>query len=115
MEEYGYESRDDVYGPGHGEFWDRIRAVESELIEDDWKPEKPTNEQLVEHAGLAQWNFYKAIALDPNDALYYLGQASLGEQYYDFLQETCPVPLSPTINTMILNTVKDTYFLAYNL
>jgi hypothetical protein len=115
LEEYGYESVDDVYGPGHGEFWDRVRAIESELIEDDWQPEKPTNEQLVEHAGLAQWNFYKAIALDPNNALYYLGQASLGEQYFDFLQETCPAPLPPAIKIIILDSVKETYFLAYNL
>lgn len=115
LEEYGYESVDDVYGPGHGEFWDRVRAIESELIEDGWQPEKSTNEQLVEHAGLAQWNFYKAITLDPNNALYYLGQASLGEQYFDFLRETCPAPLPPAINTIILNTVKETYILAYNL
>ena len=114
LEEYGYESINDVYGPGHGEFWDRVRAIESELIEDDWQPEQPTNEQLVEHAGLAQWNFYKAITLDPNNALYYLGQASLGEQYFDFLKETCPAPLPSTVNAIILNAVKETYLLAYD-
>jgi hypothetical protein len=115
LEEYGYESVNDVYGPGHGEFWDRVRAIESELTEDGWQPEKPTNEQLVEHAGAAQWNFYKAIALDPNNALYYLGQASLGEQYFDFFQETSPALMPPAIKAIVLNAVKETYFLAYDL
>jgi hypothetical protein len=114
LEEYGYESTGDVPDAIRDEFWDRVRAVQDELVSENWQPEKPTNEQLIEHAGAAQWNFYQAIALDPNNALYYLGQASFGEQYFDFFQETSPALMPPAIKTIVLNAVKETYLLAYD-
>jgi hypothetical protein len=114
LEEYGFESVDDVYGPGQDEFWDRVRVIENELITGGWQPERPTNEQLIEHAGAAQWNFLRAIALDPNNALYYLGQASLGEQYLDFFQETSTALMPAQIKNIFLDGVKETYFLAYD-
>lgn len=113
LEEYEYESTGDVPDAIRDEFWDRVRAVQDELISENWQPEKPTNEKLVEHAGAAQWNFYKAIVLDPNNALYYLGQASLGEQYFDFFKEESPALMPTAIKTIVLNAVKETYFLAY--
>jgi len=115
LKQYGFESTRNVPIEDRVEFWNRVRSIEDKLEREKWQSEMPTNEQLIEHAGAAQWNFYKAIALDPENALYYLGQASLGKQYFDFLQETCPVPLPVTTNAIILNTVKETYFLAYNL
>jgi hypothetical protein len=115
LEEYGYESTSDVPDAIRDEFWERRRAIQDKLESENWQPEKPTNEQLIDHAGAAQWNFYKAIALDPNNALYYLGQASLGEQYFDFFQETSPAPMPMAIKNIYLNAVKETYFLAYNL
>lgn len=115
LKQYGYESTRNIPVEDRGEFWIRVRSIEDKLEREKWQPEILTNEQLVEHVGAAQWNFYKAITLDPNNALYYLGQASLGEQYFDFLQETCPAPLPSAINSIILNAVKETHFLAYNL
>ena len=114
LEEYGYESTGDVPDAIRDEFWDRVRAIQDELTDENWQPEKPTDEKLVEHAGAAQWNFYRAIALDPNNALYYLGQASLGEQYFDFFQETSPALMPPVFKAIVLNAVKETYFLAYD-
>jgi len=115
LDEFGYESTSDVPEEEQGEFWIRVRSIENKLERENWLPDMPTNEQLIEHAGAAQWNFYKAIALDPNNALYYLGQASLGEQYYSFFQETSPALMPPAIKTIVLNAVKETYFLAYDL
>lgn len=115
LEEYGYESTTDVPSALRDEFWGRVRAIYDELIRDDWQPEQPTTEQLIEHAGAAQWNFFQAAALDPNNGLYYLGQASLGEQYYEFFVETSKSLMSPEIKTIFLYGVKETYFLAYNL
>lgn len=115
LEEYGYESTSDVPEEEQGEFWIRVRSIKNKLESENWQPEKPTNEQLIEHAGAAQWNFYKAIALDPNNALYYLGQASLGEQYFDFFRDTSPALMPPAIKAIVLNAVKETYFLAYEL
>ena len=115
LKKYGYESMSYIPHEIRDEYWARFRAIQEQLDREKWQPEMPTNEQLVEHVGAAQWNFYKAIALDPDNALYYLGQASLGKQYFDFLQETCPAPLPATTKAIILNTVKETYLLAYNL
>ncbi len=114
LEEFGYESTSDIPEESQGEFWIRVRSIENKLEREDWQPEKPTNEQLIEHAGAAQWNFYKAIAIDPNNALYYLGQASLGEQYFDFFQETSPALMPTVIKAIVLNAVKETYYLAYD-
>lgn len=114
LQEYGYESTRDVPDEERDEFWDRVRAIQNKLERENWQPERPTNEQLVEHAAAAQWNFYKAISLDPNNALYYLGQASLGEQYLGFFEQTSPALLPPRLKTIILNGVKDTYLCAYD-
>jgi hypothetical protein len=114
LEEYGYESTNDVSNSVREEFWDRVREIENELIAENWQPERPTNEELIGHAGAAQWNFLRAIALNPNNALYYLGQASLGEQYFDFFQEVSPTLMPMAIKAVFLDGVKETYFLAYD-
>jgi hypothetical protein len=115
LKKYSYESMSYIPYEIRDEYWARYRAIQEQLDREKWQPEMPTNEQLVGHVGAGQWNFYKAIALDPDNALYYLGQASLGKQYFDFLQKTCPAPLPVTTKAIILNTVKETYLLAYNL
>lgn len=115
LEEFGYESTSDVPDENRSEFWDRVRAIQNKLEKDNWLPERPTNEQLVEHAAAAQWNFYQAVSLDPNNALYYLGQASLGEQYLEFFNETSQALMPPRLNTIHLSGVKSTYLCAYDL
>ena len=95
------------------QFWNRAWALEDKLTAENWQPPQPTEEQLVTHGGAAQWNFYKAIALDPNNALYYLGQASLGEQYLEYLQEKSPALIPPAIKALMLSGIKQTYLLAY--
>jgi len=113
--ESGYASTQEVPSGKWQEFWARVWAIEDELEAKDWQPPQPTEEQLVGHAGAAQWNFYKAIALDPNNALYYLGQASLGEQYLEFLQEKSPASVPPAINALMLDGIRQTYLWAYEL
>lgn len=115
LKEFGLESTNDLTEANRTEFWQRVYAIEDELEKQGWQPEKPTEEQLVGHAAAAQWNFYKAIALDPNNALYYLGQASLSEQYLDFFEETSLAPMPPQLKTILINEIKETYFLAYDL
>jgi hypothetical protein len=115
LQELGYASAEDVPAEQQQRFWDRVREIETKLQGENWQPPRPTNEELVGHAAAAQWNFYQAISLDPNNALYYLGQASLGEQYLGFLQETTPVAVPVAVRTILLNATKDTYLLAYEL
>ncbi len=113
--ERGYESTKDIPAEEVAAFWSRVRVIEKELETEGWHPKQPGEEQLVEHAGAAQWNFYKAIALDPDNALYYLGQASLGEEYLEFLRERSPALIPAAVRAIVLNGVRDTYLLAYNL
>jgi len=115
LQELGYASAEDVPAEQQQRFWDRVWEIETKLQGENWQPERPTNEDLIGHAAAAQWNFYQAISLDPNNALYYLGQASLGEQYLAFLLEATPVPVPAAIKTILLNGAKETYLLAYEL
>jgi hypothetical protein len=113
LEEFGYASTQDVPQEKQQEFWNRVSSIEFKLQLEHWQPPQPTEEQLVSYAGAAQWNFYKAISLDPNNALYYLGQASLGEQYLEYLQEKCPALLPPAVRSIFLDGIKQTYWIAY--
>jgi len=115
LEEFGYASTQDVPQEKQSEFWSRVSSIEFKLQLEQWQPPQPTEEQLVSHAGAAQWNFYKAISLDPNNALYYLGQASLGEQYLEYLQEKCPALLPLAVRSILLEGIKQTYWIAYQL
>jgi len=115
LQEYGYESPRDVPDAERSAFWSRVSAVETKLKAENWQPERPAEEQLVGHAAAAQWNFHKAIALDPNNALYYLGLASLGEQYLEFFGESSSAPMPASLKTIALGGVMETYLLAYNL
>lgn len=115
LEEFGLESTQELTNENRSAFYDRVYAIEATLVENKWQPEQPTSEELVGHVGAAQWNFNRAIALDPNNALYYLGQASLGEQYLDYFDQTSPAAMPAAIKTIMLDGVKATYLLAYNL
>ena len=115
LAEFGLDSTAELTNENRSAFYARRRAIEDTLEAENWQPEPPTTEQLVEHAGAAQWNFYQAIARDPNNALYYLGQASLAEQYFEFLQETSPATIPSALAGVILDGVRQTYRLAYEL
>jgi hypothetical protein len=115
LEEFGYGSTQNVPEAQQQAFWARVSSYQVKLEVEGWRPPQPTEEQLVAHAGAAQWNFIKATTLDPNNALYYLGQASLGEQYLDYLQAKCPAVLPTVIKSIILDGIKQTYFTAYQL
>jgi len=115
LEEFGYASTRDVPQEKQQEFWSRVSSIQQKLECEQWQPPQPTEEQLVSHAGAAQWNFYKAISLDPNNALYYLGQASLGEQYLEYLQEKLPAVLPLAVRSILLDGIKQTYWIAYQL
>jgi len=113
--EYGLDSVADIPVGEISAFWRRVSHIETDLKRESWWPEQPTADQLIEHAGAAQWNFYRAAAIDPNNALYVLGQASLGEQYLEFFAEASPALMPSALKAIALSTVKETYLLAYEL
>jgi len=115
LQEFGYASAEDVPAEQQQRFWDRVGEIETKLEGEKWQPPQPTTDELIAHAAAAQWNFYQAISFDPNNALYYLGQASLGEQYLAFLVEGTPVPVPATVRTVLLTAARDTFLQAYEL
>lgn len=115
LEEFGLESTGELAPENVMAFNARVFELTEQLAAEDWRPERPSGEQLVAHAGAAQWNFLRAVALDPNNGLYYLGQASLGEQYLEYFSETSPQLMPPALRTVMLDAVKETYLLAYQV
>ena len=115
LKEFGIRSTTELTDENRTAFYERVWAVEAALEEKGWEPTRPTNEQLIGHAGAAQWNFHQAIALDPNNALSYLGQASLGEQYLEFLAAQSPASVPPALLAINVNAVKEIYLLAYEM
>lgn len=115
LKEFGVRSTAELTDENRTAFHERVWEVEDALDEKGWQPTRPTNEQLIGHAAAAQWNFQRAIALDPNNALYCLGQASLGEQYLDFFAESSSAPMPLALLTIALNAVRETYLLTYEL
>jgi len=115
MEEFGIKSTAELTDANRSAFYERVGAIEAELTAAEWQPKPPTTDRLIEHAGAAQWNFYRAASLDPNNALYVLGQASLGEQYLEFFAETGPALMPTALRAILLNAVRETYLLAYGL
>jgi len=113
VSEYGIDGPDDLPSAETEAFFVRVGVIYADLKRGGWKPAQPTSEELIAHAGAAQWNFYQAIALDPNNALYTLGLASLGEQYLEFFAEAGGAPLPPALRMIALDAVKETYLLAY--
>ena len=73
----------------------------------------PTDDQLKEHAAAALRNFTKAIKLEPNNALYNLGIASLLEQYVQFLKERDTVPKE--FRAILLEKARDSYYTAHTI
>ena len=115
LAEFGLESVADLTNDNRSAFYERRWAIEDELRTQGWQPKQPGQEQLLGHAAAAQWNFYQAIARDPNNALYYLGQASLGEQYVEYFNDTSPVLMPALLRTIALDSVKQAYLAAYEL
>lgn len=96
-------------------YYDAVRAQQQALAQQGWQPESLTTAALVSHAESAIEHFERAMDLDPDNGLYYLGAASLYEQFSDFVHDAnitdVPIPLAHTPTPRI----RLTYYLAYRL
>jgi hypothetical protein len=75
----------------------------------------PDPNQLIQHAADAMKNFRKAIDMAPKNGLYYLGYASLLEQYVNYLKERDIKEIPEEFRNIILEKAKDFYYQAYIL
>lgn len=119
LKELGYASQGEVPRDKRREMRDKVSEKVEELEEVEalegrgWSPSGLPTEQLNQHADLASANFKRAIELDPNNALSYLGLASLLEQYTDFVKATYGIP--EAFSGILLDKAKETYYKAYTL
>ena len=96
-------------------YYDAVRAQQQALAQQGWQPDPLTITALVSHAESAIVHFERAMDLDPDNGLYYLGAASLYEQFSDFVHDAnitdVPIPLAHTP----IPRIRLTYYLAYRL
>lgn len=101
LAEYKVESVRDVPRESRQKFWQRIRAIDKELREANWKPDGLTETQLDQHAQAAIKSFNKSIELNENNGLYRLSRASLRKQY---AERAKAIGLSPDGQTVSLDS-----------
>ncbi|MBN1358968.1 MAG: hypothetical protein JW993_00165 [Sedimentisphaerales bacterium] len=113
LKELGYASQAEVPSDERQEMRDKIAEKVQELEGQGSRSPGPSGQELNQHAASASENFERAIELDPNNALYYLGLASLLEQYTGFVKAIYGIP--EAFSGILLEKAKETYYKAYTL
>lgn len=118
--ELGYPSVADIPEKDRPRFWDAVREKTEKLAQRDRPQEKDlkkkyNQKELAAHAATAVRNFKKSIRLDPKNGLYYLGLASLLEQYVQFLREIKQDYVPEELRGIFLDRAKDVYHTAHSL
>jgi hypothetical protein len=114
--EMGYSSfREMTDERDRKKFWEGRDAREKELEAEGWKCEELKEQELFEHARLAILNLRKAIEMAPENALYWLGLASLVEQYAGFLRESGRENPLAEYENLTPDSLRDAYYKAYKL
>ena len=115
LKELGYESILDYPQRERSKLNELVNDKQKELEQQNWKITEINQNQLIQYANQAITNFNKAIELDNKNGLYYLGLASLLEQYVEYLKEIHAKEVPQEIMNIILSQAKDYYYIAYEL
>jgi hypothetical protein len=113
-QESGYKPFEERSQEERVEYRRREAAKIAELESTGWTPSPPSNGVLADHASNAKKNLQKAIAIDPNNALYHLAMASLIEQYVEFLRATKCDVTPDEFTDIILDGAREEYYAAYD-
>jgi len=70
-------------GPESQDYYDQVRATIQQLTREHWAPPALAPEELVRHVNESLKAFAKALEIEPDNALYLLGKASLLQQFAD--------------------------------
>jgi hypothetical protein len=114
-EELGYNSASSIPNDKREAYYQLFSQKEKELIVQKWQPEEISQNKLTEHLTAAIDNFKKAIELEPKNGLYYLGLASLYEQYVDYVKEIDLKILPDAFRAIILQQACQIYYTSYQL
>lgn len=115
LADWGYSSVDEVPGERYQAFSQAVFDKEAELRAQGWQPEFLNQAQVLAHAMLAHVNIEKAMDLDPENGLYFLGLASLLEQFREYaVNADLPASL-PQLGMITVSRLRILYYLAYRL
>jgi len=113
LQEWGYATESDVPAARYSEFWQAVWDKTNELESQGWKPEYLDTQEVLAHAAAAVDNFERALDLDPNNGLFYLGLASLYDDY-SFYTADANIPSPPRqLASLTVPRIRVTYYLAY--
>jgi len=115
LKEFGYDSEDRIPKEKKRQFEALAAHYTKDLKDKNWTPNAFTKNELAQHAAQAAENFRKAIELDPKNALYHLGLASLLEQYVEFLRDIHEPNIPEPFRVIIIEKAKLSYYAAYEL
>ena len=113
LDEWKYATEADVPPDRRKEFQTAVQNKERELTDQGWKPERLDTRQVLTHAGAAVDNFERALDLDPENGLSYLGLASLYEQYSSYVADVNITDHPPQLAHVTLVETRVMYYLAF--
>ena len=115
LKELGLKSYQDITKERHAEYYTLLQVKLKKLIDEKWQPEKISQEALLNHGKEAVIHFKKALAIEPNNALYHLGLACFYHQYLNY-KKTTELKKEPTeLKEITLEKALDFYYKAYSL
>ncbi len=87
-----------------------------QLEEQDWQPcgDLPAADKVA-HAAAALAEFREAIRLEPKNALYVFGLASLNERFAQWAAAQKPAGIPPELRALSASAARDGYFAAFRL
>jgi hypothetical protein len=115
LEAWGCATEEDVPADRREEFQRAVNNKMQELRSQGWEPERLDARQVLAHAGAAVDNFERALDLDPNNGLFYLGLASLYEQYSSYADDANITERPPQLAHVTVPETRVMYYLAYRL
>jgi hypothetical protein len=96
-------------------YWQAVTAHRERLAAEQWRPAEPNPARLLDHAARAATLFRKAITLDPANALFPLGLASLFEQLEDWRDPSETPDLPAALKGNLRALALENYFKAWTL
>lgn len=115
LPDFGYTTVSEIPWDRRAAFDEAVHAKVDVLRAQGWKPDTLNNAQVVAHALLAYANFEKAMDLDPENGLHFLGLASLLEQYQQYAVDANLPECLPQFGCVTASRLRMLYYLAYRL
>jgi hypothetical protein len=110
---WGYATASDIPKERQSAFPQAVWDKERELEKQGWKPDYLETDKVLAHAAAAVDNFERALDLDPNNGLFYLGLASLYDDYSFYAADANITSLPQQLACVTVPRIRVTYYLAY--